>query len=255
MDRWLPPRTPGGNPPPRFAATPPPPEAPAPEAGPAAGPGDEPGTRMAPAGWAPPTAHRDPPAAVAAPPTARRDPPPTAFAPPSPARDGDRAATTTAERTTTDPPRLGGARPDRPRLGGARRDGLGLGGAPAGGPARRPPGQAATRPNVAAVWALVLGIVGVVLLFLSIGTLFVLTLPCSAAAWVLARRAIRQIDRGETVHGAGQAQVALWLGRIGVVVGLGAMVAFIVLTLAGFDFDHLRDNLQRDLERRRDAAR
>src|SRR4029079_6042100 len=90
---------------------------------------------------------------------------------------------------------------------------------------------------------------------LSIGTLFVLTLPCSAAAWVLARRAIRQIDRGETVHGAGQAQVALWVGRMGVVVGLGAMVAFIVLTLAGFDFDHLRDNLQRDLERRRDAAR
>jgi len=33
------------------------------------------------------------------------------------------------------------------------------------------------------------------------------------------------------------------------------MVAFIVLTLAGFDFDQLRDNLQQDLERRRDAAR
>jgi len=107
---------------------------------------------MAPAGWAPPTAHRDPPAAVAAPPTARRDPPATAFAPPSPARDGDRAATTTAERTTADPPRLGGARPDRPRLGGARRDGLGLGGAPAGGPARRPPGQAATMDRVSNLW-------------------------------------------------------------------------------------------------------
>jgi hypothetical protein len=33
------------------------------------------------------------------------------------------------------------------------------------------------------------------------------------------------------------------------------MVAIIVLTASGFDFENLRDDLQRDLERRRDAAR
>jgi hypothetical protein len=132
-------------------------------------------------------------------------------------------------------------------------------------PAAAPPPRAATppsalaagaeRPNPTAAWALVLGIAGIVLLLLSFGTLFLVTLPCSAGAWALGRRAARRIERGETGRGGGQASAALWLGRIGVLVGVAAMVAFVVLTLSGVDLEQLREDLQRDLERRRDAAR
>jgi hypothetical protein len=115
--------------------------------------------------------------------------------------------------------------------------------------------RAGSGNNGLAVASLVLGVVGLALLVLSLGLGFALTLPCSAAAWVLGRRALRQIERGASARGAGQAQLALWLGRIGVVVGLGALIMFVVLSLAGFDFDQFRESLQRDLERRRDAAR
>ena len=217
MDRWLPPRAPGANPPPRFDAQPQPPE-PEPPAAPATPAGEAaavPDTRTAPAGWQPPSARRDTPAAAPAP------------RPWAAGRDSRTAA-----------PAAGRASGDR-------------------GPGRATPVQASagTASNPAAVWALILGVAGVVLLLLSIGTLFVFTLPCSIGAWVLSRRATRQIERGVSIRGAGQAQAALWLGRIGVVVGVGAMLAFIVLTLAGFDFDTLRENLQQDLQRRRDAAR
>jgi hypothetical protein len=127
--------------------------------------------------------------------------------------------------------------------------------APAHAPPRPAPPAAAARPNTPAVWALIFGITGLALLLLSLGTLFLLTLPCSAAAWVLSRKAAARIERGETAHGGGQATAALWLGRIGVAAGVAAMVAFIVLTATGFDFEALRDDLERDLERRRESAR
>ena len=37
--------------------------------------------------------------------------------------------------------------------------------------------------------------------------------------------------------------------------GVVAMVAFIVLTASGFDFEQFREDLERDLERRREGAR
>jgi hypothetical protein len=126
---------------------------------------------------------------------------------------------------------------------------------PPAAPVAAPPAGAPARPNQAAVWALVLGISGLVLLLLSLGTLFLLTLPCSAGAWILARRATAQLERGETARGAGQATAALWLGRIGVMAGAVAMVAFIALTASGFDFEQFRQDLERDLERRREGAR
>jgi hypothetical protein len=106
--------------------------------------------------------------------------------------------------------------------------------------------------NAAAVWALVLGITGLALLLLSFGTFFILTLPCSVGAWILGERARRRIARGETAQGHGQATAALWLGRIGVVAGVAAMVVFIVLLATNFDFERLRDDLQRELDRRRE---
>jgi hypothetical protein len=123
-------------------------------------------------------------------------------------------------------------------------------------PTFTPPGAAKRgERNGAAVWALVLGVVGLTLLVLSLGSLFMLTLPCSIAAWVLARRAHRQIEQGRTANGEGQATAALWLGRIGVIAGVAAMVVFIVLLATGFDFEQFRDDLERELDRRRERER
>jgi hypothetical protein len=113
-------------------------------------------------------------------------------------------------------------------------------------------GDAAAERNGTAVWGIVLGSVGLALLVLSLGSLFIVTLPCSIAAWVLAVRARRQIASGITTHGGGQATAALWLGRIGVVAGVVALVAFIALLAAGFDFEQFRDDLQRELDRQRE---
>jgi hypothetical protein len=114
-------------------------------------------------------------------------------------------------------------------------------------------GAAAAGPrNGAALWAVALGITGLALLVLSLGSLFLVTLPCSIAAWVLAGRARRQIESGATTHGDGQATAALWLGRIGVIAGVAAFVVFVALLASGFDFEQFRDDLERELDERRE---
>jgi hypothetical protein len=119
---------------------------------------------------------------------------------------------------------------------------------PAPNPALGRPDPAAR--NTPAVWALVLAVTGLALLLISLGTLFLVTLPCSAAAWVLAVRARARVERGESSYGEGQAIAALWIARIGVVAGMAAMVVFIALLASGFDFQQFRDDLQRELDRR-----
>ena len=107
--------------------------------------------------------------------------------------------------------------------------------------------------NRQAVWALALGIGGLVLLVVSLGTLFLITLPLSTAAWVLALRARSRVDLGHSARGEGQAVAALWIARIGVLAGIVAAVALIALIASGFDFERFRDDLERELERRRDG--
>jgi hypothetical protein len=123
---------------------------------------------------------------------------------------------------------------------------------PASGPTFVKPAPAAPgEGNRTAVWAMSLGITGLALLVLSLGSLFVLTLPFSIAAWVLAARARRQIESGATTQGDGQATAALWLGRIGVIAGVAALVVFAVLLASGVDFEQLRDDLERELDEQR----
>ena len=105
-----------------------------------------------------------------------------------------------------------------------------------------PPPVAPAGPTARAVWALVLSITGLALLLVSLGTLFLIALPCSMAAWVLAARA----------RGDDRATAALWIARIGVIAGVVAAVVFIALLASGFDFEQFRDDLQRELDDRRD---
>ncbi len=109
-----------------------------------------------------------------------------------------------------------------------------------------PPAPAPASSSRQATWALALAIVGLTLLMVSLGTLFLVALPCSTAAWVLALRA-RNAD-GE----GGQATAALWMARIGVAAGVAAAVVLIALLASGFDFDQFRDDLERELDERRD---
>ena len=126
-------------------------------------------------------------------------------------------------------------------MGGAAACGAGAGPAPA--PDRRPPPRfdapkQASSP--AAVWGLVLGITGLALLLLSLGTLFFITLPLSFAAMSL----------GSKARDGGPASAALWLGRAGVIAGVAAAVVLIALVAAGVDFEELRRDIERELERR-----
>jgi hypothetical protein len=233
MDGWLPPHAPGAKPPPRFDAAPPAPAAAEPEPPPSPPTAE----RAAPGGWQPPVAPRTPP-------------PRSAGAGPSRTEDGG------ASPGAAGSPRSGEGDTAQPLWSGPRSPGptepTRLG---AGRPAERPPIGPAAAANPAAVWALIFGITGLIVLVLSLGFGFLLALPCSAAAWFLARRAAARIARGESGRGAGQAQAALWLGRIGTVASVAAMIAFIALSVLGYDFEALRDNLQQELERRRDGAR
>jgi hypothetical protein len=108
--------------------------------------------------------------------------------------------------------------------------------------------------NPAAAWGLGLGIAGLGLLLLSLGSFFIVTLPLSGAAWWLGARERRRVRAGDAASGESQATAALWLGRVGVIAGLLAMVAFFVLVAAGVDFEQLRDNLQRELDRQREQS-
>jgi hypothetical protein len=121
--------------------------------------------------------------------------------------------------------------------------------------AAAPPAPAADRPtfvrtgggetNGLALTALILGIIGVSLLVLSLGVLFIVTLPCSIGAWICAAQARARIAVGESSTGQGQAQAGFILGILGVVLGVMAMIGWIAALASGLDLDELRQELER----------
>ena len=107
---------------------------------------------------------------------------------------------------------------------------------PAPQPAARPvflPPHAALPPaaqqaqNNKAVWAMILGSGSLGLLAFSVGLLFVITLPASIAGWILGARAKR------TQSGRDQANVAVIIGIIGVVLSVIAAAVWITLIALG----------------------
>jgi hypothetical protein len=115
-------------------------------------------------------------------------------------------------------------------------------------PAARSPvfaGRPARTGNGIAATGLVLGIIGVTLLVLTLGLGFIVTIPCSAAAWICAAQARARIAAGETAEGAGNAQAAYVLGIVGVVLGVLAAIGWGIALAASGGLEEL----QRDLER------
>jgi hypothetical protein len=86
--------------------------------------------------------------------------------------------------------------------------------------------------NGKAVAAMVLGIVGLFFLVSGLGIVFFVNLPCSILAWILGVQGKRRVDRGETTKGDGMAKTGLWTGLVGTVLGVLAIVIWIVAIAA-----------------------
>ena len=102
---------------------------------------------------------------------------------------------------------------------------------PASRPVFLPPdaaGAAGAQPqNNKAVWALIFGSGSLGLLVFSAGLLFFLTLPASIAGWILGNRA-KRLEGGHD-----QANVAVTIAIVGVVLGVIAAAVWIVLVATG----------------------
>jgi hypothetical protein len=102
--------------------------------------------------------------------------------------------------------------------------------------------------NSAAITSLVFALIGLLCVLISLGALFVISLPCSIAAWVTGSIGRKQVATGATRAGDGIAHAGLILGVVGVVLGvIGAVVWFLIFQSVDFDIDELRRQLeQRD---------
>jgi hypothetical protein len=105
---------------------------------------------------------------------------------------------------------------------------------PAARPVFLPPTATATATGAAeqgqngrATAALAFGAGGLGLLFFSAGALFLLTIPASIAGWVLGNQAKRR------EVGRDQANLAVTIGIIGVVLGVVAAIVWVVLVSVG----------------------
>lgn len=107
--------------------------------------------------------------------------------------------------------------------------------------------------NSLATVALVLGIVGLIVLLITLGIGTLISLPLSIAAWVCASKARGRIRRGETSEGVGNARAGWILGMVGVGLGLAALITWAALDAAGYTVDELRESIERELERQRNG--
>jgi hypothetical protein len=91
--------------------------------------------------------------------------------------------------------------------------------------------------NSLAVTSLVLALVGLVVVFLSLGLGSLLSLPFSIGAWVTGSLGRQQVAQGVTKAGDGIAHAGLVLGVVGVVLGVIGAVVWIMLLASGFDLE------------------
>jgi hypothetical protein len=107
------------------------------------------------------------------------------------------------------------------------------------------PRPAPERGNGLATTSLVLGMIGLLIVFPSLGLLFVLSLPFSIGAWVTGQLGRKQVSEGLTKAGDGIAHAGIILGIVGVIVAVVGAVVWIVLLSTGFDLEEFRRELQR----------
>jgi hypothetical protein len=120
--------------------------------------------------------------------------------------------------------------------------------APWSASAQRPPFARPTPEpgNALATTSLILGMLGLLIIFPSLGFAFVLSLPFSIAAWVTGTLGRKQVTDGVTKAGDGIAHAGIILGIVGIVLGVLGAVVWIVLLASGFDVEQFWNELQRE---------
>lgn len=112
------------------------------------------------------------------------------------------------------------------------------------------PSRTALAGNGIAVAAMVLAVAGLVALLFGAGAFFFINLPCSISAWVLGRNAKRKVDRGETSEHRSMAHAAQVMGIIGTVLGVLAVVAWVVALATS---EQLRDEIRKAVDDNRNG--
>lgn len=115
---------------------------------------------------------------------------------------------------------------------------------PAGYP---PPQFAPSQPtNGSAIAALVLGISGIVLTIIFLGALFIVSLPCSVAAWILGAQGKRRAE-GLGGSGRGMAQAGVVCAMVGIVLALiGAALWVVFFVVVDGDLSDLTESDPRE---------
>jgi hypothetical protein len=113
--------------------------------------------------------------------------------------------------------------------------------------AERPPfPRAAPEPgNGLATTSFVLGMLGLLLIFPSLGLLFIVSLPFSIGAWVTGQLGRNQVAKGLTRAGDGIAHAGIILGIVGIIVAVVGAVVWVILIASGLDLEELRRQLDR----------
>jgi hypothetical protein len=119
--------------------------------------------------------------------------------------------------------------------------------APWSASAERPPfPRAAPEPgNGLATTSLVLGMLGLLIIFPTLGLGFVVSLPFSIGAWVTGQLGRTQVTKGLTKVGDGIAHAGIILGIVGVIVAVAGAVVWVALIASGVDLEELRRELER----------
>ena len=86
---------------------------------------------------------------------------------------------------------------------------------------------------------------GLLIIFPSLGLLFVFSLPFSIGAWVTGQLGRNQVAKGSTKVGDGIAQAGIILGIVGIIVAVAGAVVWVVLIASGVDLEELRRDLER----------
>lgn len=86
--------------------------------------------------------------------------------------------------------------------------------------------------NGKAVASMVLGIVGLFFLVSGLGIIAPVNLTCSILAWIFGVQGKRKVDQGITTKGDGMAKAGFWTGLVGTILGVLAIVIWIVAIAA-----------------------
>ncbi|MDP9383829.1 MAG: hypothetical protein M3P50_01085, partial [Actinomycetota bacterium] len=110
-------------------------------------------------------------------------------------------------------------------------------------------------PDPLAVASLLFGLAALALLVLTLGLGFFFALLLAAAGWLCAVSARRRLATDPGRGGEGIAHAGRIISLIALGLAVVAMIVWLVLIAGGFSLEEFREDLQRELDRRREQRR